>query len=230
MVFQIRKMQKVLIFCLIFFTHNSIAQPITFEVNNSDLVISLDNKDLRFLSKTSSSSGEIDKTFFFDDLSLKISEINMEDKILKSDKAEYILRKNIVNLEKNVSLELKNKAYPFQLTTENLSLNIDLNVVESNSDVFIQNQDISIEAKAVKIDVYEEKRRVTLNQAVIFSKGKKIGQSNSLYFNLFDPLVKMIGSAEILIDDYKINASEISYNFEENKIINSKDSSITTLN
>ena len=230
MVFQIRKMQKVLIFCLIFFTHNSIAQPITFEVNNSDLVISLDNKDLRFLSKTSSSSGEIDKTFLFDDLSLKISEINMEDKILKSDKAEYILRKNIVNLEKNVSLELKNKAYPFQLTTENLSLNIDLNVMESNSDVFIQNQDISIEAKAVKIDVYEEKRRVTLNQAVIFSKGKKIGQSNSLYFNLFDPLVKMIGSAEILIDDYKINASEISYNFEENKIINSKDSSITTLN
>ena len=154
----------------------------------------------------------------------------MEDKILKSDKAEYILRKNIVNLEKNVSLELKNKAYPFQLTTENLSLNMDLNVMESNSDVFIQNQDISIEAKAVKIDVYEEKRRVTLNQAVIFSKGKKIGQSNSLYFNLFDPLVKMIGSAEILIDDYKINASEISYNFEENKIINSKDSSITTLN
>ena len=230
MVFQIRKMQKVLIFCLIFFTHNSIAQPITFEVNNSDLVISLNNKDLRFLSKTSSSSGEIDKTFLFDDLSLKISEINMEDKILKSDKAEYILRKNIVNLEKNVSLELKNKAYPFQLTTENLSLNIDLNVMESNSDVFIQNQDISIEAKAVKIDVYEEKRRVTLNQAVIFSKGKKIGQSNSLYFNLFDPLVKMIGSAEILIDDYKINASEISYNFEENKIINSKDSSITTLN
>ena len=230
MVFQIRKMQKVLIFCLIFFTHNSIAQPITFEVNNSDLVISLDNKDLRFLSKTSSSSGEIDKTFFFDDLSLKISEINMEDKILKSDKAEYILRENIVNLEKNVSLELKNKAYPFQLTTENLSLNMDLNVMESNSDVFIQNQDISIEAKAVKIDVYEEKRRVTLNQAVIFSKGKKIGQSNSLYFNLFDPLVKMIGSAEILIDDYKINASEISYNFEENKIINSKNSSITTLN
>ena len=223
-------MQKVLIFCLVFFTHNSIAQPITFEVNNSDLVISLNNKDLRFLSKTSSSSGEIDKTFLFDDLSLKISEINMEDKILKSDKAEYILRKNIVNLEKNVSLELKNKAYPFQLTTENLSLNIDLNVMESNSDVFIQNQDISIEAKAVKIDVYEEKRRVTLNQAVIFSKGKKIGQSNSLYFNLFDPLVKMIGSAEILIDDYKINASEISYNFEENKIINSKDSSITTLN
>jgi len=223
-------MQKVLIFCLIFFTHNSIAQPITFEVNNSDLVISLNNKDLRFLSKTSSSSGEIDKTFLFDDLSLKISEINMEDKILKSDKAEYILRKNIVNLEKNVSLELKNKAYPFQLTTENLSLNIDLNVMESNSDVFIQNQDISIEAKAVKIDVYEEKRRVTLNQAVIFSKGKKIGQSNSLYFNLFDPLVKMIGSAEILVDDYKINASEISYNFEENKIINSKDSSITTLN
>ena len=154
----------------------------------------------------------------------------MEDKILKSDKAEYILRKNIVNLEKNVSLELKNKAYPFQLTTENLSLNMDLNVMESNSDVFIQNQDISIEAKAVKIDVYEEKRRVTLNQAVIFSKGKKIGQSNSLYFNLFDPLVKMVGSAEILIDDYKINASEISYNFEENKIINSKDSSITTLN
>ena len=230
MIFQIRKMQKVLIFCLIFFTHNSIAQPITFEVNNSDLVISLNNKDLRFLSKTSSSSGEIDKTFLFDDLSLKISEINMEDKILKSDKAEYILRKNIVNLEKNVSLELKNKAYPFQLTTENLSLNIDLNVMESNSDVFIQNQNISIEAKAVKIDVYEEKRRVTLNRAVIFSKGKKIGQSNSLYFNLFDPLVKMIGSAEILIDDYKINASEISYNFEENKIINSKDSSITTLN
>ena len=230
MIFQIRKMQKVLIFCLIFFTHNSIAQPITFEVNNSDLVISLNNKDLRFLSKTSSSSGEINKTFLFDDLSLKISEINMEDKILKSDKAEYILRKNIVNLEKNVSLELKNKAYPFQLTTENLSLNIDLNVMESNSDVFIQNQNISIEAKAVKIDVYEEKRRVTLNQAVIFSKGKKIGQSNSLYFNLFDPLVKMIGSAEILIDDYKINASEISYNFEENKIINSKDSSITTLN
>ena len=223
-------MQKVLIFCLIFFTHNSIAQPITFEVNNSDLVISLNNKDLRFLSKTSSSSGEINKTFLFDDLSLKISEINMEDKILKSDKAEYILRKNIVNLEKNVSLELKNKAYPFQLTTENLSLNIDLNVMESNSDVFIQNQNISIEAKAVKIDVYEEKRRVTLNQAVIFSKGKKIGQSNSLYFNLFDPLVKMIGSAEILVDDYKINASEISYNFEENKIINSKDSSITTLN
>ena len=223
-------MQKVLIFCLVFFTHNSIAQPITFEVNNSDLVISLNNKDLRFLSKTSSSSGEIDKTFLFDDLSLKISEINMEDKILKSDKAEYILRKNIVNLEKNVSLELKNKAYPFQLTTENLSLNIDLNVMESNSDVFIQNQNISIEAKAVKIDVYEEKRRVTLNQAVIFSKGKKIGQSNSLYFNLFDPLVKMIGSAEILIDDYKINASEISYNFEENKIINSKNSSITTLN
>ena len=223
-------MQKVLIFCLIFFTHNSIAQPITFEVHNSDLVISLNNKDLRFLSKTSSSSGEIDKTFLFDDLSLKISEINMEDKILKSDKAEYILRKNIVNLEKNVSLELKNKAYPFQLTTENLSLNMDLNVMESNSDVFIQNQDISIEAKAVKIDVYEEKRRVTLNQAVIFSKGKKIGQSNSLYFNLFDPLVKMIGSAEILIDDYKINASEISYNFEENKIINSKNSSITTLN
>ena len=223
-------MQKVLIFCLIFFTHNSIAQPITFEVNNSDLVISLNNKDLRFLSKTSSSSGEIDKTFLFDDLSLKISEINMEDKILKSDKAEYILRKNIVNLEENVSLELKNKAYPFQLTTENLSLNIDLNVMESNSDVFIQNQNISIEAKAVKIDVYQEKRRVTLNQAVIFSKGKKIGQSNSLYFNLFDPLVKMIGSAEILIDDYKINASEISYNFEENKIINSKDSSITTLN
>ena len=223
-------MQKVLIFCLIFFTHNSIAQPITFEVNNSDLVISLNNKDLRFLSKTSSSSGEIDKTFLFDDLSLKISEINMEDKILKSDKAEYILRKNIVNLEENVSLELKNKAYPFQLTTENLSLNIDLNVMESNSDVFIQNQNISIEAKAVKIDVYEEKRRVTLNQAVIFSKGKKIGQSNSLYFTLFDPLVKMIGSAEILIDDYKINASEISYNFEENKIINSKDSSITTLN
>lgn len=230
MIFQIRKMQKVLIFCLIFFTHNSIAQPITFEVNNSDLVISLNNKDLRFLSKTSSSSGEIDKTFLFDDLSLKISEINMEDKILKSDKAEYLLRKNIVNLEENVSLELKNKAYPFQLTTENLSLNIDLNVMESNSDVFIQNQNISIEAKAVKIDVYEEKRRVTLNQAVIFSKGKKIGQSNSLYFNLFDPLVKMIGSAEILIDDYKINASEISYNFEENKIINSKDSSITTLN
>ena len=230
MIFQIRKTQKVLIFCLIFLTNNSIAQPITFEVNNSDLVISLNNKDLRFLSKTSSSSGEIDKTFLFDDLSLKISEINMEDKMLKSDKAEYILRKNIVNLEKNVSLELKNKAYPFQLTTENLSLNIDLNVMESNSDVFIQNQDISIEAKAVKIDVYEEKRRVTLNQAVIFSKGKKIGQSNSLYFNLFDPLVKMIGSAEILIDDYKINASEISYNFEENKIINSKDSSITTLN
>ncbi len=230
MIFQIRKTQKVLIFCLIFLTNNSIAQPITFEVNNSDLVISLNNKDLRFLSKTSSSSGEIDKTFLFDDLSLKISEINMEDKILKSDKAEYILRKNIVNLEKNVSLELKNKAYPFQLTTENLSLNMDLNVMESNSDVFIQNQDISIEAKAVKIDVYEEKRRVTLNQAVIFSKGKKIGQSNSLYFNLFDPLVKMIGSAEILIDDYKINASEISYNFEENKIINSKDSSITTLN
>ena len=230
MIFQIRKTQKVLIFCLIFLTNNSIAQPITFEVNNSDLVISLNNKDLRFLSKTSSSSGEIDKTFLFDDLSLKISEINMEDKILKSDKAEYILRKNIVNLEKNVSLELKNKAYPFQLTTENLSLNIDLNVMESNSDVFIQNQDISIEAKAVKIDVYEEKRRVTLNQAVIFSKGKKIGQSNRLYFNLFDPLVKMIGSAEILIDDYKINASEISYNFEENKIINSKDSSITTLN
>ena len=230
MIFQIRKTQKVLIFCLIFLTNNSIAQPITFEVNNSDLVISLNNKDLRFLSKTSSSSGEIDKTFLFDDLSLKISEINMEDKILKSDKAEYILRKNIVNLEENVSLELKNKAYPFQLTTENLSLNIDLNVMESNSDVFIQNQDISIEAKAVKIDVYEEKRRVTLNQAVIFSKGKKIGQSNSLYFNLFDPLVKMIGSAEILIDDYKINASEISYNFEENKIINSKDSSITTLN
>ena len=230
MIFQIRKTQKVLIFCLIFLTNNSIAQPITFEVNNSDLVISLNNKDLRFLSKTSSSSGEIDKTFFFDDLSLKISEINMEDKILKSDKAEYILRKNIVNLEKNVSLELKNKAYPFQLTTENLSLNMDLNVMESNSDVFIQNQDISIEAKAVKIDVYEQKRRVTLNQAVIFSKGKKIGQSNSLYFTLFDPLVKMIGSAEILIDDYKINASEISYNFEENKIINSKDSSITTLN
>lgn len=230
MIFQIRKTQKVLIFCLIFLTNNSIAQPITFEVNNSDLVISLNNKDLRFLSKTSSSSGEIDKTFLFDDLSLKISEINMEDKILKSDKAEYILRKNIVNLEKNVSLELKNKAYPFQLTTENLSLNMDLNVMESNSDVFIQNQDISIEAKAVKIDVYEQKRRVTLNQAVIFSKGKKIGQSNSLYFNLFDPLVKMIGSAEILIDDYKINASEISYNFEENKIINSKDSSITTLN
>jgi len=230
MIFQIRKTQKVLIFCLIFLTNNSIAQPITFEVNNSDLVISLNNKDLRFLSKTSSSSGEIDKTFLFDDLSLKISEINMEDKILKSDKAEYILRKNIVNLEKNVSLELKNKAYPFQLTTENLSLNMDLNVMESNSDVFIQNQDIFIEAKAVKIDVYEEKRRVTLNQAVIFSEGKKIGQSNSLYFNLFDPLVKMIGSAEILIDDYKINASEISYNFEENKIINSKDSSITTLN
>jgi len=230
MIFQIRKTQKILIFCLIFLTNNSIAQPITFEVNNSDLVISLNNKDLRFLSKTSSSSGEIDKTFLFDDLSLKISEINMEDKILKSDKAEYILRKNIVNLEKNVSLELKNKAYPFQLTTENLSLNMDLNVMESNSDVFIQNQDIFIEAKAVKIDVYEEKRRVTLNQAVIFSKGKKIGQSNSLYFNLFDPLVKMIGSAEILIDDYKINASEISYNFEENKIINSKDSSITTLN
>jgi len=230
MIFQIRKTQKVLIFCLIFLTNNSIAQPITFEVNNSDLVISLNNKDLRFLSKTSSSSGEIDKTFLFDDLSLKISEINMEDKILKSDKAEYILRKNIVNLEKNVSLELKNKAYPFQLTTENLSLNMDLNVMESNSDVFIQNQDISIEAKAVKIDVYEQKRRVTLNQAVIFSKGKKIGQSNSLYFNLFDPLVNMIGSAEILIDDYKINASEISYNFEENKIINSKDSSITTLN
>ena len=230
MIFQIRKTQKVLIFCLIFLTNNSIAQPITFEVNNSDLVISLNNKDLRFLSKTSSSSGEIDKTFLFDDLSLKISEINMEDKILKSDKAEYILRENIVNLEENVSLELKNKAYPFQLTTENLSLNMDLNVMESNSDVFIQNQDISIEAKAVKIDVYEEKRRVTLNQAVIFSKGKKIGQSNSLYFNLFDPLVKMIGSAEILIDDYKINASEISYNFEENKIINSKDSSITTLN
>ena len=154
----------------------------------------------------------------------------MEDKILKSDKAKYILKKNIVNLEKNVSLELKNKAYPFQLTTENLSLNIDLDVMESNSDVFIQNQDISIEAKAVKIDVYEEKRRVTLSQAIIFSKGKKIGQSNSLYFNLFDPLVKMIGSAEILIDDYQINASEISYNFEENKIINSKDSSITTLN
>lgn len=230
MIFQIRKTQKILIFCLIFLTNNSIAQPITFEVNNSDLVISLNNKDLRFLSKTSSSSGEIDKTFLFDDLSLKISEINMEDKILKSDKAEYILRKNIVNLEKNVSLELKNKAYPFQLTTENLSLNMDLDVMESNSDVFIQNQDIFIEAKAVKIDVYEEKRRVTLNQAVIFSKGKKIGQSNSLYFNLFDPLVKMIGSAEILIDDYKINASEISYNFEENKIINSKDSSITTLN
>ena len=230
MIFLIRKTQKVLIFCFIFLTNNSIAQPITFEVHNSDLVISLNNKDLRFLSKTSSSSGEIDKTFLFDDLSLKISEINMEDKILKSDKAEYILRKNIVNLEKNVSLELKNKAYPFQLTTENLSLNMDLNVMESNSDVFIQNQDISIEAKAVKIDVYEEKRRVTLNQAVIFSKGKKIGQSNSLYFNLFDPLVKMIGSAEILIDDYKINASEISYNFEENKIINSKNSSITTLN
>ena len=144
MIFQIRKTQKVLIFCLIFFTNNLIAQPIAFEVNNSELVISLNNKDLRFLSKTSSSSGEIDKTFLFDDLSLKISEINMEDKILKSDKAEYILRKNIVNLEKNVSLELKNKAYPFQLTTENLSLNIDLNVMESNSDVFIQNQDISI--------------------------------------------------------------------------------------
>ena len=133
-------------------------------------------------------------------------------------------------MQGNVFLEIKNKHQPFKLRTEILTLNIDSNLVQTNSRVTIENQEIEINADNAIINDIDKEKRVTLNKAKIFSQKRKIGESNKLIFNLFDPVILLIGSAQITSEDYTINASEISYNLKKNKINYSKNSSITTSN
>ena len=223
--------RKVLISTLFLSLNLHIAtEDMEFQVNNSNFEIFSKEKDLKFLAVSVSSSEKDHGTLFFNDISLIISNTDDFDKFVKSDKAQYIRKKNLIHLEKNVSLEIMNEQHPFNLKTENLTLDIKYNTVQANSLVTIQNQDITINAINAKIDEVDKEKRVTLSEATIFSQEGKIGESNKLIFNLFDPIIFLVGSAQISSKDYTMNASEISYNLEKNQIIYSKNSSIITSN
>tara|TARA_B100000287_G_scaffold431930_1_gene490177 strand:+ start:1967 stop:2653 length:687 start_codon:yes stop_codon:yes gene_type:complete len=223
--------RKVLISTLFLSLNLHIAtEDMEFQVNNSNFEIFSKEKDLKFLAASVSSSEKDHGTLFFNDISLIISNTDDFDKFVKSDKAQYIRKKNLIHLEKNVSLEIMNEQHPFNLKTENLTLDIKYNTVQANSLVTIQNQDITINAINAKIDEVDKEKRVTLSEATIFSQEGKIGESNKLIFNLFDPIIFLVGSAQISSKDYTMNASEISYNLEKNQIIYSKNSSIITSN
>jgi len=207
-----------------------VSEGVEFRIDNSDLEINSKGKKIKFISESSNSSGLSSEIFFFDNISVIISDTENYDKLIKSDKAQYMPKKNVINLQGNVFLEIKNKHQPFKLRTEILTLNIDSNLVQTNSRVTIENEEIEINADNAIINDIDKEKRVTLNKAKIFSQKRKIGESNKLIFNLFDPVILLIGSAQITSEDYTINASEISYNLKKNKINYSKNSSITTSN
>ena len=223
--------KKVLTSSLFLLFHfDIVSEGVEFRIDNSDLEINSKGKKIKFISESSNSSGLSSKIFFFDNISVIISDTENYDKLIKSDKAQYMPKKNVINLQGNVFLEIKNKHQPFKLRTEILTLNIDSNLVQTNSRVTIENQEIEINADNAIINDIDKEKRVTLNKAKIFSQKRKIGESNKLIFNLFDPVILLIGSAQITSEDYTINASEISYNLKKNKINYSKNSSITTSN
>ena len=223
--------KKVLTSSLFLLFHfDIVSEGVEFRIDNSDLEINSKGKKIKFISESSNSSGLSSEIFFFDNISVIISDTESYDKLIKSDKAQYMPKKNVINLQGNVFLEIKNKHQPFKLRTEILTLNIDSNLVQTNSRVTIENQEIEINADNAIINDIDKEKRVTLNKAKIFLQKRKIGESNKLIFNLFDPVILLIGSAQITSEDYTINASEISYNLKKNKINYSKNSSITTSN
>ena len=223
--------KKVLTSSLFLLFHfDIVSEGVEFRIDNSDLEINSKGKKIKFISESSNSSGLSSKIFFFDNISVIISDTENYDKLIKSDKAQYMPKKNVINLQGNVFLEIKNKHQPFKLRTEILTLNIDSNLVQTNSRVTIENEEIEINADNAIINDIDKEKRVTLSKAKIFSQKRKIGESNKLIFNLFDPVILLIGSAQITSEDYTINASEISYNLKKNKINYSKNSSITTSN
>ena len=207
-----------------------VSEGVEFRIDNSDLEIDSKGKKIKFISESSNSSGLSSEILFFDNISVIISDTESYDKLIKSDKAQYMPKKNVINLQGNVFLEIKNKHQPFKLRTQILTLNIDSNLVQTNSRVTIENEEIEINADNAIINDIDKEKRVTLSKAKIFSQKRKIGESNKLIFNLFDPVILLIGSAQITSEDYTINASEISYNLKKNKINYSKNSSITTSN
>ena len=207
-----------------------VSEGVEFRIDNSDLEIDSKGKKIKFISESSNSSGLSSEILFFDNISVIISDTESYDKLIKSDKAQYMPKKNVINLQGNVFLEIKNKHQPFKLRTEILTLNIDSNLVQTNSRVTIENEEIEINADNAIINDIDKEKRVTLSKAKIFSQKRKIGESNKLIFNLFDPVILLIGSAQITSEDYTINASEISYNLKKDKINYSKNSSITTSN
>ena len=207
-----------------------VSEGVEFRIDNSDLEIDSKEKKIKFISESSNSSGLSSEIFFFDNISVIISDTESYDKLIKSDKAQYKPKKNVIHLQGNVFLEIKNKHQPFKLRTQILTLNIDSNLVQTNSRVTIENEEIEINADNAVINDIDKEKRVTLSKAKIFSQKRKIGESNKLIFNLFDPVILLIGSAQITSEDYTINASEISYNLKKDKINYSKNSSITTSN
>ena len=207
-----------------------VSEGVEFRIDNSDLEINSKGKKIKFISESSNSSGLSSETLFFNNISVIISDTEGYDKLIKSDKAQYKPKKNVIHLQGNVFLEIKNKHQPFKLRTQILTLNIDSNLVQTNSRVTIENEEIEINADNAVINDIDKEKRVTLNKAKIFSQKRKIGESNKLIFNLFDPVILLIGSAQITSEDYTINASEISYNLKKDKINYSKNSSITTSN
>ena len=223
--------KKVLTSSLFLLFHFDIAsEGVEFRIDNSDLEIDSKGKKIKFISESSNSSGLSSETLFFNNISVIISDTESYDKLIKSDKAQYKPKKNVIHLQGNVFLEIKNKHQPFKLRTQILTLNIDSNLVQTNSRVTIENEEIEINADNAIINDIDKEKRVTLNKAKIFSQKRKIGESNKLIFNLFDPVILLIGSAQITSEDYTINASEISYNLKKDKINYSKNSSITTSN
>ena len=95
--------RKVLISTLFLSLNLHIAtEDMEFQVNNSNFEIFSKEKDLKFLAASVSSSEKDHGTLFFNDISLIISNTNDFDKFVKSDKAQYIRKKNLIHLEKNV--------------------------------------------------------------------------------------------------------------------------------
>jgi len=223
--------KKVLTSSLFLLFHfDIVSEEVEFRIDNSDLEIDSKGKKIKFISESSNSSGLSSEILFFNNISVIISDTEGYDKLIKSDKAQYMPKKNVINLQGNVFLEIKNNHQPFKLRTQVLTLNIDSNLVQTNSQVTIENQEIEINADNAIIDDIDKEKRVTLSKAKIFSQERKIGESNKLIFNLFDPVILLSGSAQITSKDYTINASEISYNLKKDKINYSKNSSITTSN
>ena len=93
-------------------------EDIEFQVNNSNFEIFSKEKNLKFLAASASSSEKNHGTLFFNDISLIISNTDDFDRFVKSDKAQYIRKKNIIHLEKNVLLEIMNEQHPFNLKTD----------------------------------------------------------------------------------------------------------------
>ena len=202
---------------------------ISFKSSYPKIEITFPKYIYSFTSKSMNAPNLLNEGAVLEEVHLKISGEGKSYKELSSNNGLYKSFDQVIDLGGDVILKIINDDSFFKLNSDELNISLEEKLIYTDKSVSINKENIKIRAEGFELRELGGKDKITLKKATIISSvNKKLGESDKLTFYLDDPNLLMEGSAKIVLDDFIINASEISYNLNENKIINAKDSSIIT--